>query len=136
MKIHTYQDAMQTLANNPARDSHVYSRLLAPNTRLVFGRVQPNSISLVFYTTAVITWYMDGRITYNSGGFRTATTKTRLNDFGPFHVYQESFAWYVRLPVSGHIGFTENVLFTDNMQVSGTPPGIDLSRMRNRALPL
>lgn len=29
------------------------------------------------------------------GGWRTSTTKARLNQFGPIHVYQRDFDWFV-----------------------------------------
>lgn len=133
MKIKTYAQAIDTLSANPARGSHVYSRLLAGNTRLHFGKVQPNSISLVFYDTAIVTWYMDGRIILNSGGYRTVTTKRRMCEFGPVHVYQHQNVWYVEIEIAG---IPRSKEFSDGMNVSGLPVQPDLSRMKTSELPL
>ena len=41
----------------------------------------------------------DGRIQLNSGGYRTTTTKRRMNQCLLGHrVYQRDFAWYVSAP--------------------------------------
>lgn len=36
--------------------------------------------------------------TYYDGGYRTLTTKTRLNEYGPNLVYQKNWEWYVVRP--------------------------------------
>jgi hypothetical protein len=57
--------------------------------------VRPLRISLYYHDTAVIQWYRDGRIILDSGGYRTITTKRRLNQFANVNIYQRSFTWYM-----------------------------------------
>lgn len=61
-----------------------------------------NDIIVRFYRTAIVTWSKKrgGRIILNSGGWTTATTKTRMNQVANqynlgYHVYQEKHEWYV-----------------------------------------
>lgn len=41
-------------------------------------RVADDAVALWYHTTDVITWYEDGRIVLNSGGWRTSTTKQKM----------------------------------------------------------
>jgi hypothetical protein len=52
---------------------------------------------LKLHATDVITWTPDGKIILNSGGYRTHTTKDRMNGFLPagIRVYQKNFNWYI-----------------------------------------
>ena len=59
-------------------------------------RLDNKSIALVYHDTNVVTWYKDGSIQLDSGGYRTLTTKTRMNQGSPFVVYQKNGLWYVR----------------------------------------
>ena len=57
-----------------------------------------------------------GAVRLDSGGWRTQTTKTRMNQFAneygmKFHVYQSNFDWYVDTP-QGVIEFTDGMEFT------------------------
>lgn len=60
--------------------------------------VPGDSIHLKFYDTYIITWYADGRIKLNSGGYRTVTTKARINEFIPSHwgISQAKNVWYLK----------------------------------------
>ncbi len=58
-------------------------------------------ISVKYHSTEVVSVKRDGSIVLDTGGWKTATTKTRMNQasnqFGlGYHVYQENHAWYVR----------------------------------------
>ena len=66
------------------------------HTRLV--RIDPDRIALRLHRTDVLTWYHDGRITYDSGGWRTATTKARMAEYGPVRIWSERGDWYVSDP--------------------------------------
>ena len=55
--------------------------------------------SVVYHSTAVVQFNSD-KIILNSGGWETATTKSRMNQasnqYGlEFEVYQVNFSWYV-----------------------------------------
>lgn len=50
---------------------------VANNTRVV--NLGDDSVGLVLHSTTVARWYRDGLIVLNSGGWRTVTTKDRMN---------------------------------------------------------
>jgi hypothetical protein len=64
-------------------------------------------------------------VTLDSGGWRTATTKLRMNQFarefcgGEFAVVQRDFAWFVTTP-SGTIPFEDGI----EIQLGGVQSGI------------
>ena len=63
-----------------------------------------NWLDVCYHSTDVASRHDDGRIVLRTGGWRTVTTKKRINQAletwgSPYRVYQEAFAWYVvRLP--------------------------------------
>lgn len=67
---------------------------------------------VVYHSTTVVKW--DSReIILNSNGYRTSTTKTRMNQASAqfnlgFRVYQEDFNWFVQF--NGEV-----IPFTDGM---------------------
>ena len=74
-----YAEARERLGN---RDS----RKVANNTYLVKRSIGTNGdepISLRLHSTYILTWYPDGCVEYNHGGYTTVTTKDRLNRYGP-----------------------------------------------------
>ncbi len=65
-----------------------------------------------------LNWKPVVKVTLRSGGWRTLTTKVRMNQaanqFGlDFQVYQENFEWYVQ--VGGH-GNGKTLQFEDGME--------------------
>jgi hypothetical protein len=61
---------------------------------------QDGTISVVYHSTPVVSFNSD-TITLRTGGYRTVTTKTRMNQtsnqFGlGFNVYQRAYQWFVR----------------------------------------
>ena len=53
-------------------------------------------IGVKYHDTYVVTFYPDNRIALNSGGWRTMTTKARINSCNlPYTLYQDSGVWYV-----------------------------------------
>ena len=58
------------------------------------------SIGYYYHDTAVATVYPNGSVILNSGGWRTVTTRTAINQAGNqsglgFRVYQKNYAWFV-----------------------------------------
>ena len=54
-------------------------------------------------------------ITLNSGGYRTATTKRRMNEVSEeydlgFKVYQKNFDWYIDI-MQGTLKFIDGITF-------------------------
>jgi hypothetical protein len=85
------------------------SKLVKNNTRLteyVDGRR-----TLRLHATDILTWKPDGVIVLNSGGYRTHTTKERLNAFLPLgiRVYQKNYSWYVRQDGKKDIDFVDGM---------------------------
>ena len=52
--------------------------------------------------------------TYYDGGYRTFTTKARLNEYGPNGVSQKNWEWFVGTPNGEDADFT-NGIFIDNV---------------------
>jgi len=66
--------------------------------------------TVTLYDTPIVTICDDGRYVLNSGGFRTVTTKDRLNKFGPVKVYQADGVWY-----AGGELFTDGMVITPKL---------------------
>lgn len=78
------------------------------------------SIAVKYHDTDVFTWLPDGAIRLNSGGFRTVTTKARINEYLPqgMALYQERGIWYLSL--GDPYPFSEGckrLVFADGMMV-------------------
>ena len=59
-------------------------------------RETEETVALYYHRTPVVTWYMDGRIIIRSGGYKSVTTKRRINDAVPdIRVWQRNFEWWV-----------------------------------------
>lgn len=74
-------------------------------------------IAVVYRGTAVVTFKPDGAVVLNSGGWETATTKSRINQYipDPWRVWQEDWTWYVGDPRSDE----EQQVFFDGCVVRG-----------------
>lgn len=76
-----------------------------------------SGIRVKYHNTIVATKALDGTVTLNSGGWRTNTTKTRINQLanefcnGTFAVYQRKFDWYVRMPDGTECEFYDGIAF-------------------------
>lgn len=70
-------------------------RKLANNTYA--HRINERTIAVRLHNTDVVTLHSDGRVVYNSGGWRTLTTKERMSQFGPAQVSQTAGVWYIRV---------------------------------------
>jgi hypothetical protein len=67
------------------------------------------SVSIELHGTKVVVFYPNGLVKLNSGGYRTSTTKKRINQYSPVSVYQKNFEWFLR----DHTPFEDNVLVTN-----------------------
>lgn len=87
------------------------SKLVRRNTRLT--EYMDGRRTLRLHATDILTWKPDGKIILNSGGFRTRTTKERLNAFLPdnIRIYQKKYQWYVEKQ-------GQTVDFTDGMELT------------------
>lgn len=74
------------------------------------------TIGMVYHSTEVVTYHEDGRITLTSGGWRTVTTKERLNWVLHQHglsLYQEASRWFVAY----HVDWATAFPFADGFTV-------------------
>lgn len=97
-----------------ARDKTV-GKLVGNNTHLV---QVGSDYAIRLYNTDIVTYKPDGSIILNSGGYRTQTTKSRINEFArDVYVSQDMGLWYVN--VRG-----QTVLFEDGITIPATGPVI------------
>lgn len=85
--IDCYQDASEYLGKKTDRP------LSGRSTRIV--RNADDSISVRYHDTNVVTYTRgnDSRIVLNSGGFKSSTTKARINEYTPFTLAQRKGQW-------------------------------------------
>ena len=101
----TFTEAKEILKNRT-------SRKLANNTYMRLEDAE--TISIRLHATDIITYKADGRVILNSGGWRTPTTKQRINEFSPVRISQEQGIWYAA--VNGTRAF--DLVFDDGMAVN------------------
>lgn len=96
-------------------------RTIANNTRL--RRLASGRVAVVLHSTEVVTFTPEGTIILNSGGYRSVTTKARMNAClrtTGYGVSQQKWGWYVidrwttvRTTAAGPVHFAED--FTDGI---------------------
>ena len=69
------------------------SKFIANNTLRI--NYNDGSSAIRFHNTDIITFRTDNKIVLNSGGYRTLTTKERINKFAPVQLYQNKGLWYI-----------------------------------------
>lgn len=108
-----YQEAEKLFQS--ARDKSA-GKPLQNNTRLL---KQGGCFAVRLHNTDVVTIRPDNTFTLNSGGWRTPTTKERINTYSPAQVTQKNGLWYV----ARYSDLTH--LFEDGMKVdhNGYPMG-------------
>ncbi|HED37845.1 MAG TPA: hypothetical protein ENI76_06335 [Ignavibacteria bacterium] len=80
----TYQEASNEIKNNPSKVVAHMTTLTAVN----------GGIALIYHTTRVITWYKNGTIQLQHGGYLSPTTKRRINAYIPFgSIIQRDGLW-------------------------------------------
>jgi hypothetical protein len=91
-QIKSYQDAKQYLGSKK-------SRPYANNTRIEIDTLNLGHevITVLYHGNGVVNFFPDGTTTFNSCGWKTPTTKERINWFLPdgFSLYQEKSVWYI-----------------------------------------
>lgn len=82
----TFEDAKNKLGKRP-------SRKLENNTYL--EACPDGSIGVRLHATHVVKLYTDGTYELSSGGWKTLTTKERINSYAPVAVCQKKGRWYL-----------------------------------------
>jgi len=85
----TYPEAISKLNGKSTR------RLRGVATYLVQNA--DGTISVEYRNTPVVTFFPNGEVVLDSGGWRTATTKFRMNEYVPkgWYVYQDRYEWFI-----------------------------------------
>jgi len=70
---------------------------------------------VVYAHTKIVDW-ADNKITLNSDGWETVTTKRKMNQASRqfclgYNVYQKDFKWYVDLPNGQTVPYKDNITF-------------------------
>jgi hypothetical protein len=66
--------------------------------KTILRRTEDGSIAVKYHDTDVVIYHEDGSITLNSGGWKTQTTKRRMNDYTEDiggDVYADKGVWYI-----------------------------------------
>lgn len=103
----TYSEAVQFL---DGQSSKFVKGKVATQVR----RISRDEIALVYHGTNVVTWKSNGDVTFNSGGYRTRTTKNRMNNGSHFYIYQNRNRWFIAALVEG-FGFLKDFYFKDGI---------------------
>lgn len=89
----TYEEAEREYESRIKYQSGKYEGVgLENNTRLV-KRGEDYAVKL--HSTDVVTIHPDGTYTLRTGGWKTRTTKDRINKYAPVRIHQEDYVWYV-----------------------------------------
>lgn len=70
-------------------------RVIDNNTRLITDD-GPAKYHIKLHNTNIITYCENGDVVLNSGGWRTSTTKARMNEYSPVSIWQASGLWTAR----------------------------------------
>lgn len=81
-----YQTALKTLNGRKSSKIGNHTYLLA---------LDNGNVAIQLHWTHVITITPDNKYILNSGGYRTATTKNRINQYAPVNLCQKKGVWYV-----------------------------------------
>lgn len=100
-RVKTHAELLAIVAT--ARDKK--SKPLQNNTR---AELRGDDVAIKLHDTDVITVNTSNVYTLNSGGWRTATTKDRINAHSPAKISQKAGIWYM----------SDNSLFYDGIQVN------------------
>lgn len=118
--MNTYKQADEKLG---ARES----RKIANNTYL--QRRSDGSIAVKLHATDVVVYHADGSCTLNTGGWKTVTTKARINDYAPVCVWSDKGVW----KCSGHL-YADGMRIMADGSIEGTAPiGAEAQEKKLRA---
>lgn len=87
------------------------SRKLANHTYL---ERRGENIAVRLHQTDILIFSPDGAIEYNTGGWKTSTTKERMNSFGSLNLWTERGVWYIG---KGWSKEGKRVVYADGMKV-------------------
>ena len=107
----SYDDALEIYTDRQRNSTLRRGIKLANNTYLTYPAFEdglstdqvPAWFGVRLHDTNVVEFHADGRILLNSGGWKTVTTKQRMNAcLNEFKVYSQKRVWYVSPLDVGH----------------------------------
>jgi hypothetical protein len=109
--MQNYQEAEKRLGG---RDS----RKLENNTYL---KRRGENLAVMLHHTDVVTYFPNGNIQLNSGGWRTMTTKDRINKYAPIRLWANKGQWYAgqTWDIKPKIFFQDNMVIRPDGTYSG-----------------
>jgi len=124
-QLYSYSDPQnyKQLEHYLSKGRNKDNRPIANNTRVI--RRSPTSIAIKLHDTDVLTFFEDESIQLFTGGWKTVTTKDRINRFLPTgfgYVHSERFVWYFRL---GDWKTGKNYLYQELMTITHDKKIID-----------
>ena len=115
-KIKSYQQALDYLKGKKRRP-------YAHNTRIELDPLDLGHENIVatYHGNIVASFFPDGTSTFSSCGWKTHTTKERINWFLPdgFSVYQERSVWYLSDRGAEYSGPYHTYIFADGLAIKG-----------------
>lgn len=85
----THTEAVSMVRGKTGRDR----RKVGNNTYAEI--LHDGSVGITLHSTIVVRIYEDGTYKLSNGGWQTATTKDRINQYSPYKVRQKNHEWYV-----------------------------------------
>ena len=111
----TYAQAEKLL--DTARDK-ARGKPIDNNTRIM---ARPDGYAIQLHATDVLLIRPDDSVTYDTGGWRTVTTKERMNNYGPAFIWSNRGEW--RASVAGkEYGYAEGLTVRPDGSVTGAAP--------------
>ena len=87
----THSEAVSMVRGKRNKDS----RKIGNNT---YAEILPcGSVGILLHSTHVVKIHPDNTYTLQTGGWKTSTTKDRINQYSPVRVYQHKYEWFVKL---------------------------------------
>jgi hypothetical protein len=107
-----YQKALEIFESAKNKAS---GKPIANNTRIV---KRDNALAIRLHETDVLTIHPDNSVTYNTGGWKTVTTKERLNSYGPARIYSNRGTWLLSVAGKEYV-FADGLTISADGNVSG-----------------
>jgi hypothetical protein len=103
------------------------------NTRLY--RRGEDCYAVRYHQTDVVTLWSDGRITLDTGGWHTMSTKARLDAYAPVRIDSDRGIWYVSHKLGkGRVPYFDGITFTARGRCTNGPSPAQWARyLRERA---
>ena len=111
MSIRNYGQAEEHLAQGRSKE-----RRPLEGRATSLERRAPDAIAVKYQATDVVTFRADGTAELDSGGWRTATTKERMNTYSMINVWQRAGIWYVP-PPGARMPEHPDTLFFDGIKI-------------------